>query len=410
MQIKENIRLAFRTINGNKLRSGLTLTIIALGISALIGILTATDGITKQLLTSFSEMGANTFSIKNDATIRKGGGKRMPKKNNPVLTYDQMVYFKKKYSYPSIVSFSSLVDNSAVVRYENKKTNPNVKLFGVDENYLAVSGYGIEAGRFFTNSETDEGQNVVILGKDVVAKLFDKPDNVINKMIAIGNVKYRVIGVLASKGQSQVSTDNQLMIPVLNAKRTYGDDKTSYIVNVMVKNATQLDAAIDEATGVMRIARKLPLEKEEDFDIVKSDKLASEVISNLSTVRIATLIIGILTMIGAGVGLMNIMLVSVNERTREIGTVKALGATKQNILIQFLTESLTMCTIGGLIGIVIGILLGNLVGLALNTGFIMPWYWIGLGLVFTFGVGLLSGIYPAYKASSLDPVEALRYE
>ncbi len=410
MTLKENIRLAFRTIVGNKLRSALTLSIIAVGISALIGILTATDGITTQLQSSFSEMGANTFSIKNEAGIKRGGPRRNIRSNNPPLTFFQLSEFKKKYKYPSVVSFSSLVDNDAVVRYENKKTDPNVKMFGVDDNYLAVSGYSIAEGRFFSSSEAEEGQNVVILGKDVAEKIFANSKNILQKMVTIGNAKYKVIGVLESKGNSQVSTDNQVMVSVLNAKRNFGDDETSYIANIIVNNAKELDLAIEEATGVMRVVRKLPLEIDNDFEIIKSDKLAAEVLTNLSMVKVATIVIGILTMIGAGVGLMNIMLVSVNERTREIGTVKALGATKRNIRIQFLTESITICSMGGFIGIVIGLLMGNGVGMLLHTGFIMPWLWILMGVVFTFIVGLIAGLYPAIKASNLDPVEALRYE
>src|SRR5690606_6878541 len=168
--------------------------------------------------------------------------------------------------------------------------------------------------------------------------------------------------------------------------------------------------AIEESYGVLRAVRKLQLGEENDFEIVKSDRLANQVLDQLSYVRYATLVIGFLTLIGAGIGLMNIMLVSVNERTREIGICKAIGANKRNILTQFLTESVTICMIGGAIGVLIGLLLGNLVGIALDSGFIMPWLWCLLGMFSTFIIGLAAGIYPAYKAANLDPVEALRYE
>lgn len=410
VNLKENIRLALRAILGNKLRTILTLVIIAIGISALISIITATEGITRKLTSSFSEMGSNTFSLKNDGSLkRKRRG--MPNiSGNPNITYFQANEFRKRYKFPALISVSALADAQSVIRYDNKKTNPNVKVFGVDENYLQASGFSIGQGRNFSKQEAENGQNVVLLGVDVVSKLFTNKDSALQQQVTIGSTKYKVIGILASKGASQVSTDNQAMIPVLAAKYNLGDQSTSYIINVMINNTTQLDQAIEEAVGAMRTIRKLALDSEDDFAIIKSDRLASQVISQLSYVRYATLVIGFLTLIGAGIGLMNIMLVSVNERTREIGICKAIGANRRTILIQFLTESITICMMGGLIGIILGVLLGNLVGLVLSSGFIMPWLWMVLGIVFTFLIGLIAGIYPAYKAANLDPVEALRYE
>ncbi|HEY0261564.1 MAG TPA: ABC transporter permease [Chitinophagales bacterium] len=410
MNTKENIRLALRSIRGNILRTSLTLVIIAIGISALISIITATEGITRKLSASFSEMGANTFSIKNDGTVRKKRRRGAQVSGNPYITYQDASAFKKQYKYPSVVSVSALADGATVVRHANKKTNPNVTLFGVDENYLQVSGYNIVEGRNFSKQEIDNGQNVAIIGKDVVKKLFENNDSVLLQSIHIGNARYTVVGILASKGASQVSSDNQIMIPVLTAKYNIGNQKTSYIINIMIKDALQMEAAIEESNGLMRAIRRVALGNENDFEIIKSDRLANQVLDQLSYVRYATLVIGFLTLIGAGIGLMNIMLVSVNERTREIGICKAIGANKRNILTQFLTESVTICMIGGAIGVLIGLLLGNLVGIALQSGFIMPWLWMLLGMFSTFIIGLAAGIYPAYKASNLDPVEALRYE
>jgi putative ABC transport system permease protein len=410
MNLKENIRLAFRAIKGNKLRTILTLVIIAIGISALISIITATEGITRKLTSSFSEMGSNTFSIKNDGALRRRRRTGTTATGNPNITMAQANEFKKKYKFPSTVSISAMADPASVIRYGNQKTNPNVKVFGIDDNYTKVSGFSVAQGRLFSKQEVENGQNVVLLGKDVITKLFSNKDSVLQKMVSIGSTKYKVLGMLASKGASQVSTDNQAMIPVLAAKYNMGEQNTSYIINVMVSDATMLEQGIEECNGIMRAIRKVPLGAEEDFTIVKSDRLASQVIDQLSYVRYATLVIGFLTLIGAGIGLMNIMLVSVNERTREIGICKAIGAKKNTILVQFLTESVTICMLGGIVGIILGILLGNLVGLVLQSGFILPWIWMILGLVFTFIIGLAAGIYPAYKAANLDPVEALRYE
>jgi putative ABC transport system permease protein len=265
-------------------------------------------------------------------------------------------------------------------------------------------------GRSFSKQEVDNGQNVILLGKDVCLKLFDSQAGVIGKVVNIGSHKYRVLGLLTAKGASQATNDNVVMIPVLNAKRTFGDERTSYNLSIMVNNVANIDRAVEEAEGVFFRSRKLRLGDDKDFEVSKSDKTAQQSLDVIGNVSMATIVIGILTLIGAGIGLMNIMLVSVNERTREIGLSKALGATKRNIRLQFLTESTTICMIGGLIGIIAGVLVGNLVGLGLGSSFVMPWGWVVLGLIFTFIVGMSAGIYPAILASNLDPVEALRYE
>jgi putative ABC transport system permease protein len=411
VNLTENIRLALRTIRANILRTILTLSIIMFGITALIGILTATEGIRTKMLTSFSEMGSNTFGIKNEGVVRRRGGPRRRRKiENPAITLQQTNEFKREFRFPSVVSISELANEIAIVKYESKKTNPNVKVFAVDENYLKVSGQTLAEGRNFSKTEIESGSDVILLGKDVVAKIFEPYDTVIGKMVTIGSKKFKVVGVLASKGASQVSSDNQAMVPVLNARYSFPDNTISYIINVMVSKPEELDLAIDEATGILRNIRHLRLGDENDFDVGKSERLADQILSQLKYVKIATIVIGILTLIGAGIGLMNIMLVSVNERTREIGISKAIGATKRVIRIQFLTEAIVICQIGGIAGIILGILMGNLVGIFLHTGFIFPYVWVLGGWAFTFLVGLAAGIYPAIRASELDPVEALRYE
>lgn len=409
MDIRENIRLALRAISANRLRTALTLLIIIFGIMALIGILTATEGINRKVRTSLSEMGSNTFSIKNEGEVRRRR-RRKALSQNPRITMLQCQDFKRNYAYPATVTQSLEADGAAVVKFESKKTNPNVRIIGVDENYLKVAGWSLSAGRNFSRQETENGQSVILLGKDLVKKLFDKPDDVVGKMVNIGSGKFRVVGLLAAKGASQVSNDNIAMIPVISAKRTFGDDNSSYNMNVMVNGVTELDAAMDEAMGIFRNIRKVRLGDDPDFDLSKSDKAAEQTLDVLGNINLATIVIGILTLIGAGIGLMNIMLVSVNERTREIGVSKALGATKRVIRIQFLTESTTICMIGGIIGIIMGVLVGNIIVIMLETSFVMPWVWIISGLIFTFLIGLAAGIYPAMLASNLNPVEALRYE
>ena len=411
MNLTEQINLALRAIRANILRTILTLSIIMFGITALIGILTATEGIRTKMLTSFSEMGSNTFSISNEGAVKKRGGPRRHRKSGPPpITIQQANSFKKNFRYPATVSVSNVANDIAIIKHESKKTNPNVRVFGVDENYLKVSGQNIAEGRPFSKTEIESGSDVILLGKDVVAKIFNPYDTVIGKLVSIGSKKFKVAGILASKGASQIATDNQAMIPVQNARWSFPDNATSYLLNIMVENAEELDFAIDEATGVLRGVRSLRVNDENDFDIAKSERLADQILDQMKYVKIATIIIGILTLIGAGIGLMNIMLVSVNERTREIGISKALGANKQTIRIQFLTEAIVICQIGGILGIILGIGMGNLVGIFLESGFIFPYVWVFGGWIFTFIVGLAAGIYPAIKAADLDPVEALRYE
>lgn len=411
MNLTENIKLALRVIRTNLLRTLLTVSIIMFGITALIGILTATEGIRTKMISSFTEMGANTFTIRSEGSIRrKGGPRRNRKAENPPITLQQVNAFKENYKYPAVISASIPANSNAIVVHQSKKTNPNVLVFGVDENYLKVSGYTIGEGRNFSKTEIENGSDVVLLGKDVVAKVFEPYDTVIGKLISVGSKKYKVVGILSSKGSSQIATDNQIMIPLINSRYSFPKEDASYAINVMVSDAAELELAIDEATGVLRGIRHLRLNDENDFMIDKSDRLADQILSQLSYVKIATIIIGVLTLIGAGIGLMNIMLVSVNERTREIGISKALGANKRAIRIQFLTEAIVICQIGGVLGIVLGILIGNLVGVFLETGFIFPYQWVLGGIVFTFIVGLTAGYYPANRAADLDPVEALRYE
>ena len=410
VMIRENVKLAFRSIRANVLRTALTLLIIMVGIMALVGILTSTESIKTSMVENFRVMGSNTFVLRNEGVLRQRGGPRKRKPQQAVISLSQSRTFKDRYRFPSVVSIACRADDAAVIRYRNKKTNPNVRVFGVDENYLAVAGQSIAEGRNISRIEAEQGTDVILLGKDVRNRIFGRYDSVINQSVAIGSKKFRVIGILGSKGASQVSTDNQVMIPLMSARRNLPEPEQNHTINVMVSDPEEINRAVEEARGIFRGVRGLRVSQEDNFDVSKSDRLSEQIIEQLSYVKYATIVIGILTLLGAGIGLMNIMLVSVNERTREIGISKALGASKRAIRMQFLTESITICMLGGIMGIVLGVLMGNLVGMFLNAGFIMPWGWVIGGLVFTFIVGLGAGLYPAIMASELDPVEALRYE
>ncbi len=412
MQFFEQIKLAFRSITSTKLRTVLTVIIIALGITALVGILTAVDGMKRSISDSFTSMGANSFSIRNkEMVVRMGEGGRKPKVFK-AITYDEAQRFKNEFQFPATVAISVRVSSIASIEFGEKKTNPNVGLISIDENYLKVSGYDIQYGRGFSNHEVNEGSAVIVLGSDIAIRLFKKSSQAVNEMITVGSKKYRVVGVLASKGVSKfLSSDNNAFIPVLNGKRNWSlSANSSYTISIAVNHYQLLEAAVSESQSLFRVVRKTPLAEENDFEIMRSDDLANELISNLQYVTWACIFIAIVTLIGAAIGLMNIMLVSINERTREIGISKAIGATNKIVKQQFLTEAIMICQLGGLLGIILGLLIGNLVSSMMGSSFFIPWIWLLLGLAVCFVVGIAAGTYPARIAARLNPISALRHE
>ncbi len=410
MGILENIKIALRSVRSNLLRAILTLLIIAIGILSLVGILTAVDSIAATISNDFSSIGANVFELEPSGDNFRRRGRQS--KQGPNIDYRQAASFKEKYNYPSIIAISLRGSDLGTVKCGERESNPNVVIKGGDENYLELDGYKIELGRYFTKSEAENGRNICVIGQDIVESLFDEnSEKALGKILNVGSLKYKIIGVLAQKGSGfDNSSDRTVLIPLLNAKMVYGTKNRSYTVAVSIKNAQDLDAGIAAAMPVFRNIRKLKIGEEEDFKMTKSNGLLEILEEQQGYLRFAAIVIGIITLLGASVGLMNIMLVSVTERTREIGIRKALGATRKNILTQFLIEAIVICQLGGIVGATLGILIGNGVASALNGTFIIPWNWIILSMIICLVVGLASGIYPALKASRLDPIESLRYE
>ena len=405
----ENLKMAWAALKANRLRSILTALIIGIGITALVGILTAIDALTLTINDSFSRFGANTFTIRNREMSLGGPRRQAPAKP---ISWSEAQKFIRKFEGPSgtKVSVRFFASGATTVKHRNQKTNPNVVVWGGDASYIETGGYELSEGRNFTPVEIQTGGNVCIVGQEIVTRLF--PDgNPLQAIIDVGSHRCRIIGVLQSKGSGMGrSNDRIVVLPVQTARGSIAKGNESYDLLVKVPQPTLLDPTMDEAFQVMRQVRRLHRWEGENFAIIKSDQIAKDLIENLSFITWATTAIGLITLLGAAIALMNIMLVSVTERTREIGTRKALGATQKTIRWQFLWESILIGQMGGIIGVVLGISIGNLVGLLVGSGFIIPWAWIITAVVLCFLVGVGSGYYPAKKAAALDPIEALRHE
>lgn len=426
MTYQDSLSLSWKNVRSNRLRTAITVIIMALGIFALILIITAIKAASNSLTSSFSTMGANSFAIRyRDRNINFGGGRQnntqKTKKstveknsNNGIpIGYNEARQFKERYNFPGAkVSIALRGPSSVVVNISSQKTNPDVNMYGGDENYLEINGYKIAYGRNFTASEIETGRNVCLLGNGVASKLFS--DNVAKALDAVVNVDhipYRVIGILEEKSSSAFFNSNKIVITSYNnIRRLQASQNANYNLAVMVSDLKLMDVATGEAKGTFRPIRKLGVKDEDNFYIDKSDSIAEALLTNLGFLEKGTIGIAFITLIGAAIGLMNIMLVAVNERTKEIGLTKALGGTKKDIRSQFLFESVLISLMGAFAGIITGILIGNVVALLLHTGFVVPWNWVIAAIIVCSLVGLGAGLYPAYKASNLDPIVALRYE
>ncbi len=411
MNFLEITQLAFHSVKANIVRTVITCCIIGFGIMALVGILTSVDGLKSYLSKSFSSMGAGTFKIRNRSLgFNLDSDADAPQKVFRSITYLEATQFKNKFNDRYACSVQYIGNQGSTIKYSNKKTNPNILVFGSDENYITNESYVLLQGRNFTETELKLGTNVVMLGYTVAKKLFGSNYSIDDKIVRIDDVKFKVIAVLDEKGSSFISTDNMVLIPLAKARQLYPQDNPSYVISVKGDDPENMEPVQNEATLLMRNVRKLHPGEDINFDLLKSDSISGMFVEKMSYATMAGFIIGIITLIGAAIGLMNIMLVSVTERTKEIGTLKAIGADSKTIRLQFLLEAIIICQLGGLLGIILGIIAGNAVSLSIGGAFIIPWMWMLVGVGFCLVVGLISGIYPAFKASQLDPIEALRYE
>ena len=409
----ENIRIALGSIKTQLLRTILTILIIAIGITALVGILTVVSALKNTLSTNFASMGSNTFNISQyEVKIRRHGNRGGEiEKENPIISYPEAKTFKENYKYPfTETSLSFTATSRAEVKFESQKTDPEISVVGVDEHFLGNTGLKTSLGRNFNGFDIDNNAYVCVVGSDFQKGLL-KDVNPIDKIISIRGAKFKVIGVLKEKGSTfGNSQDLRVLIPIQVARSLFTAPNINYTISVMVAKDALLEEAVDNANSTMRRVRKLNPVQENNFGVSRSDDLINRISEMTGVLSISAWLIGIITIFGSSIALMNIMLVSVTERTREIGVRKALGAKRSTIAFQFFIETLIIGQLGGLVGIIFGILIGYGISTAIDFSFVIPWSAIIAAFITTFIVAVVSGSYPALKASKLDPIEALRYE
>lgn len=408
--MKESLVMALAAIKANKLRSSLTLLGIVVGIFSIISVMTAMGVLRNSIEEGMMQLGANTFQLQKFPPGGPGGGhNRWRFRNRKNITYEQAQQVRDKATLAEAVGIEAW-EFGRIVWWNGEKTNPNVSLAGENVEGLTTNDWVVGNGRGITNQDIDLNRRVAVLGKPVAEKLFPPSLNPVGEDVRIDGAVYEVIGVLISKGGALGGNqDNLVIIPITTFFQKYGKDKD---IHVMVKALSRdvVEDAIEQSRMILRAARNVPPGAEDDFGYFSNDSIVKQFNDFTLYFRIGVLVVSSIALLAAGVGIMNIMLVSVTERTREIGIRKAVGAMKKDILTQFIIEAVILCQIGGIIGVFVGILAGNGISVWLETPPYMPWDWTAIGLGVCSLVGLVFGVYPAWKASTLDPIESLRYE
>ena len=408
---RENVKIAFGSIKSQLLRTVLTVLIIAIGIMALVGILSGVSALENTISSNFSSMGSNTFNIQRYEFTAQRQSSRERQKLNPVINYRNVKKFEDNYNYPFTkvaVVFTGTI--SAEVKYENIKTDPEVTILGANENFIENSGLEVENGRSLNVFDIENSNAVTVIGSDLQKALFPE-ENPIDKVISVRGSKFRIIGVLKEKGATFGNNqDLRAIIPIQKARSIFTNPRINYGLSIKVDKQDMIEAAQDDAILTFRNIRGLNPVEDNDFGIERSDDLLNRVAENTAALYIAAWIISIITIFGSTIALMNIMLVSVTERTREIGVRKALGAKSRTIAFQFFMETIIIGQLGGLLGILLGILIGWAVASGFSLQFSTPWVAMIWATSIAFIVAVISGLYPATKAAKLDPIESLRYE
>lgn len=407
---RENVRIALSSIRAQLLKTILTIVIISLGIMALVGTLSGVDAMEKDFGGNFDTMGSNTFNIQRyEFSIQRRGGER--EKINPIISYNDVRGFMDNYQFPyTTTSVSFQGTRTAEVKFENKKTDPDVQVYGANEHYLTNTGSSVELGRGFTTFDIENNSKVAVIGSDFQKDLLSAV-NPVGQTISIRGVKFKVIGVLKSKGSSFGNNqDLNVIIPIQVARGIFTTPNINYTISVRVEENEMLASAQDEAVKVFRNVRRLQPLEDSNFGIQRSEDLINIIADISDYLRVAAWIISIITILGSSIALMNIMLVTVSQRTREVGIRKAIGAKKSTISTQFFMEAIVIGQFGCLLGILLGILVGYGIANLFDVTFSIPWVAMFWAVIMSLIVALISGIYPATKAAGLDPIESLRYE
>ncbi len=410
MSLREILALALASLRASTLRSALTMLGIAVGVFSVIGVMTVISGLRGSIESGLNVLGANSFQVTKFPAINFSDP-RQRFANRRDLEFAQSVRFRELMEADGLADVSLQLNRGGLrVTHLDRRTNPNVRLIGTDARFVFSFNYEIESGRNLDAGDIEFGRPVALLGADVASRVFPDSDPLGQSVRVDGRI-YTVVGLLKSKGTSfGQSQDNFVAVPITQFLDVYGRARRSISINVQAPSQETFDDTVDRAIGVMRLVRGLEPEDPNDFEVFSNDSLIEAFNNIASVVAVAAFVISAIALVASGVGVMNIMLVSVTERTKEIGIRKSIGARKTDILTQFLLEAVVLSLCGGLAGVVVGVLGGNAASMFLNAGIVFPWAWAAAGVLVCGGIGVAFGLYPAWKAASLDPIEALRHE
>jgi putative ABC transport system permease protein len=399
----ESLSMALSAIRSNKLRSSLTLLGIVVGVFSIIAVNTAMRVLESFVESKLSSMGSNVFVVRKFPAFFTDWDKYRNRKD---VTYEQAMELKSQATLAKSVGAMTGTFGK-IVQYGDQKTNPNVNLLGVTPDISVARNEQMEEGRGISESDIETGQRVCVLDPNLSKSLFVHSDP-LGAMVSVDGIGYTVVGVIEDQG-NMIGQQYYLEIPITTFFARYGKER-SVNIYVQATNQTAFAAAQEQAIGIMRTIRKVAPGRDNDFDLISNESLVGQFNEVTFYVKIGAIAVSAIALLAAGVGIMNIMLVGVTERTREIGVRKSVGATKRNILTQFLLEAVLLCEVGGVVGILLGLIGGNLAALILHLQAVFPLDWAIIGLVVCSIVGVTFGVYPAYKAASVDPIESLRYE
>jgi len=410
-ELAESFRMGMGALAAHKLRSALTLLGVLIGVFSIIVVMTAMRVLKANIESQLSRMGSQTFMIRKMPIVLfdspEGGFEKFRRRQN--ITVAQVRRLQDRATLPASIGMETSLW-SGQLETRHAKTAPNVSVQGETAGSFPARSWNIAEGRPLMDIDVDDSRDVCVLGNKVAQTLFPH-SSPLGERLKIDGINYTIIGVIEARGGSVGGDqDNFVVVPITTGMNRYGRWSRSVNVLVSARTADALEATVEEVSGALRAIRKVRPEEANDFDIVSNDSLIAQFNNFTRAVRIGVACVSCIALLAAGIGIMNIMLVSVTERTREIGIRRAIGAKKRNIMAQFIMEAVVLCEIGGLVGVGLGILGGNVLALALKLPPAIPIDWVIIGLAICSLVGIVFGTYPAFKAANLDPIESLRYE